>query len=369
MSSFRLVLSSCNRAARSVSARQLSNHRVPSLVSSRFFSSGKDDSQKPSAGTPNDDPFGVNFEDGTEQGNLGSSLPPKYKRDVMTGKFTGETEQELTASEKKLLRMDPIEEQEYLLEKVLNDWDLDEKEEGTEAPKRLADLARRVRRDNVGLTTLGRSVEAQAAVSKLEDGEDGFVDPTGFSKPLSASEFKVFKKHMAEEYEMDIDEDDIPVESTSGRGVLDGYADTDELNNKWLSSNAARFMDDGKDDDPFSDLLPSDLSPSRLVNRRDAKPIPRHLLHHNNVALLRRYITPTGQIMNRVQSRLGAKDQRKVAKLIKRARALGLLPMAGQFAVECHGNIYEKDIKEDREWEVELKRRGLAVQRNKEATK
>ncbi|OEU10576.1 hypothetical protein FRACYDRAFT_145650, partial [Fragilariopsis cylindrus CCMP1102] len=50
-------------------------------------------------------------------------------------------------------------------------------------------------------------------------------------------------------------------------------------------------------------------------------------LHHNNLALLRRYITPSGQIMNRVQSRLGAKDQRKISKLIKRARHLGLIPM------------------------------------------
>jgi small subunit ribosomal protein S18 len=123
-------------------------------------------------------------------------------------------------------------------------------------------------------------------------------------------------------------------------------------------------MDDTKDDDPFSDLLPSDLTPAKLVNRRKAKAIPRQLLHHNNLALLRRYITPSGQIMNRVQSRLGAKDQRKVAKLIKRARAIGLIPTSGQFVVEAHGNIHEHDLQEDREWEQELARRGLIVKKD-----
>ena len=65
--------------------------------------------------------------------------------------------------------------------------------------------------------------------------------------------------------------------------------------------------------------------------------------------------------MNRVQSRLGAKDQRKIAKMIKRARHLGLLPMAGQFVVEAHGSIHEKDIDKDKQWEEELVRRGLVV--------
>lgn len=325
------------------------------FVSSKNGGDGKD--------VPDDDPFGLNFEGGSEPGNLGSTLPPKYKRDPMTGKFTGEEEKEFTAEEKKLLKMDPIEEQEYLLHKVYNDWDLSEENSETGLPTKLSELAKRIRDDNMGLNTLGRSVEAQSVKPKLEDGEDGHVDKTGFSKPLSPAEFKAFKKHMKDEYDMDIDEDDIPVEPTDRGSVLDGYADNEYLNEKWMSSRAARFMDDSKDDDPFSDLLPSDFSPSRLVNRREAKKIPRELLHHNNLALLRRYITPTGQIMSRVQSRLGAKDQRKVATLIKRARALGLLPTAGQFAIESHGSIHEPDISQNRDWEEELERRGLVLQK------
>lgn len=350
----------CNLAA-------LRTSRASQVGAARFFSGnkgdGKDEKSSDRQTDYDDDPFGLKFEGGSEPGNLGTTLPPKYKRDPMTGKFTGDEEKEFTQAERKLLKMDPVEEQEYLLQKVYDDWDLSEEDDETGAPKKLSELARRIRRDNMSLNTLGRSVESQSFKPTLEDGEEGYVDESGFSKPLSPSEFKVFKKHMKKEYDVNIDEDDIPVEPTGDRKpVLDGYADNEYLNEKWMSSRAARFMDDTKEDDPFSDLLPSDLSPSRLVNRRNAKKIPRELLHHNNLALLRRYITPTGQIMNRVQSRLGAKDQRKVAKLIKRARALGLLPTAGQFAIEAHGNIHEEDIQKDRDWEKEMKRRGLVLQ-------
>ncbi|KAL3775980.1 LOW QUALITY PROTEIN: hypothetical protein ACHAW5_002250 [Stephanodiscus triporus] len=93
--------------------------------------------------------------------------------------------------------------------------------------------------------------------------------------------------------------------------------------------------------DPFADLLPSDLNPARKVNRRNVHPVPSRLLHHNNLGLLRRYTTPGGKIMNSVQSRLGAKDQCKIAKLIKRARHLGLIPHIGQWKVEDHGDVHE----------------------------
>ena len=79
--------------------------------------------------------------------------------------------------------------------------------------------------------------------------------------------------------------------------------------------------------------------------------------------------------MNRVQSRLGAKDQRKIAKLVKRARHLGLIPHLGQWKLEDHGYLYERGVadvvskksKEEggdnettkKEWEVELEQRGL----------
>ena len=58
-----------------------------------------------------DDPFGVKFDDGAEHGKFGPVIPPKYRRDAMTGKFTGETESELTEKDKSLINMDLLQEQ------------------------------------------------------------------------------------------------------------------------------------------------------------------------------------------------------------------------------------------------------------------
>lgn len=38
----------------------------------------------------------------------------------------------------------------------------------------------------------------------------------------------------------------------------------------------------------------------------------------------------------------------------------------GQFVVEEHGNIYEKDIHEMKPWEKELERRGLVIKEPEE---
>jgi hypothetical protein len=58
---------------------------------------------------------------------------------------------------------------------------------------------------------------------------------------------------------------------------------------------------------------------------------------------------------------LGAKDQRKVAKLIKRARHLGLIPHMGQWKFEDHGFFHDKTLEDEekRDWEIELEKRGL----------
>lgn len=44
---------------------------------------------------------------------------------------------------------------------------------------------------------------------------------------------------------------------------------------------------------------------------------------------LRRYVNPQGKILPRRRTGLGAKNQRLLARAIKRARHLALLPMAG----------------------------------------
>lgn len=191
---------------------------------------------------------------------------------------------------------------------------------------------------------------------------------------------------MSEEHNTKVTEEDLPVhddDATGGRGEspsrwgksplddedieLQGITDDDaidpdnpDLSLKWLTSRAKWEVNKKYGaETPFDDMLPRDLNLSRIVNRKRAKLLPRELLHHNNLALLRRYISPAGQIMHRMRTRLGARDQRKISKLVKRARNLGLIPHSGQFIIEDNGNIHEKDIKMNLPWEEELIRRGL----------
>lgn len=324
----------------------------PSLTIVRCFS-GKD--------KDDEDPWGVNYDDGTDHGKLGpsASLPPKYKRDSATGKFTGEIEAELTNEERGLLDMDDIEKERHALDLLVEQWKASETDEMGGSAKR-SEFARRIMEEEMALNTLGRSPEAQSAEGVTEDGKEAYQDETGFSQPLSRSEFLAFKGFMKKEHDAEISEADIPIQDAEEEIAKSSASDNPDLDLSWMSASAQRAMDDSEENDPFLDLMPSDFNPARKVNRRKAKPIPRELIHHNNLSLLRRYITPGGSIMNRVQSRLGAKDQRKIAKLIKRARHLGLIPHVGQWKFENHGNLYEKDIHEDKEWEQELVRRGLA---------
>lgn len=309
-----------------------------------------------------DDPFGVNFEDGADKTGPSDALPPRYKRDAATGRLTGAIEQELSAEEKRILKADPLERDQLLLRRVREQFAKNGTEKETGLPEELDEMGKRVREAEMGLNVIGRSAAAQAAEEELDDGSALGRDESGFTQNLTKSEFEAFQEFMKSKHDIDIEDDDMPVQ-TSQKSRLPSEEDPDskELSLKWLTSRAQRQMDDLLDDNPYSDLMPGDLSPARLVNRKRAKQIPPALLHHNNIDLLKRYLTPTGQIMNRVQTRLGARDQRRIAKLIKRARSLGLLPYVGQFKSEQHGWKHAKDIHNDRPWEKELKQRGLVI--------
>lgn len=344
----------------------------------RFLS---DDNNNKGSGDDSSDPFGVKFEDGNEFGKVGptSQLPPKYKRDAATGKLTGDVEADLTAEERELLQMDHVERDQLLLKRVIESWKSTELDEKTGDPKPMADFARRVRLAKMSLNVLGRSAQAQSAKTVLDDGEEiGRDKESSFTQHLTKSEFETFRKFMKEYHQTTITEEDIPVHSgdatSSRRSPLDDESileqgitdeadadpDNPDLSLKWLTSRAKwEVTKKYGAEHPFDDMLARDLNISRIVNRKHAKVLPTEILHHNNLALLRRYISPTGQIMHRVRTRLGARDQRRVAKAIKRARKLGLIPHQGQFVVENHGNIYEKDIHEMKAWEKELVRRGL----------
>ena len=118
----------------------------------------------------------------------------------------------------------------------------------------------------------------------------------------------------------------------------------------WMAK--APSLSSYEDADEFVDL--SQYGGRKKLNRKQAVPIPKEELHHNNLELLRKYITPGGQIKPRVQTRLGAKDQRKISKIIKRSRALGLIPTTGNFKVRDNGDIFANDLDKPLDWEVEL---------------
>lgn len=290
------------------------------------------------------DPFGVHFDDSQNDG-LGANLPPLYERDAATGRLTGQVQAELSAEDKEALQ--EADNQEILRERLSEQWNREDMDR----------LGARVRAIDLGTNVLGRSVKK---------GDDG--DQKKVSEPLSQSEYETFAAFMEQRYGVDnVTDDDLPVqeEKPKQKRGPDKAIDPDhsDLALKWLTARAQRQMDESlNDSDPYADLSPSDLNPTRLVNRQRAKPIPVTQLHHNNIPLLQRYLTPSGQIRNRVQTRLGARDQRRITKLIKRARCLGLLPTVGQFKTETHGWVHEEGLREDKHWEEELKKRGLVVQ-------
>jgi len=65
-------------------------------------------------------------------------------------------------------------------------------------------------------------------------------------------------------------------------------------------------------------IILSDKPEKAIYNRR--------IIDYNHCGLLQRYIGLGGKILPRRQTRLTAKQQRYIAKTIKSARIMGLLP-------------------------------------------
>lgn len=371
-----------------------------------------DDVTSAGEGKEDEDPFGLYFqdsaEDGEETGNIGpkESLPPNYIRDSQTGKFTGKIRAEISQEDQQLLNLGPMAKNRLLklrMEENISKEDTLDLRMNDESYT-MANVARRIREEKIAFNTLGRQVDpislattTTAAVNSTtvvrdEKGVGGGDDAvlktsSSFSAPLTPEEVHSLHKFMqktSSKNEKDLTDhliqetrDLIPTvaRQSSVKTATDNGSDGDgehhnpDLDLDWLTAPAQRIMAsadvDAEDlEDPFSNLMPSDLNPAKKVNRRQAKPIPKELLHHNNLSLLRRYVTPGGQIMNRIQSRLGAKDQRKIAKLVKRARHLGLIPVLGQWKFEDRGSIKDPSIYENREWEDKLIERGLVERKS-----
>jgi small subunit ribosomal protein S18 len=57
---------------------------------------------------------------------------------------------------------------------------------------------------------------------------------------------------------------------------------------------------------------------------------PEEPLDYKNVAYLQKFIGPTGKIMSSRRTGFSGQDQRKLARAIKNARVIGLLPFVGK---------------------------------------
>lgn len=91
-----------------------------------------------------------------------------------------------------------------------------------------------------------------------------------------------------------------------------------------------------KNDDVIQDLNNIDLGavselknermpPRRFQRRRQSQFVPDYI-DWKDVDFLKRFIPERGKILPRRISQVSAKDQRRVAKAIKRARSMALIP-------------------------------------------
>ncbi len=78
------------------------------------------------------------------------------------------------------------------------------------------------------------------------------------------------------------------------------------------------------DDDAFGDKMPR-----RYQRRRPRQVVPDYV-DWKDVDLLRQFVPERGKIMPRRISGITAKDQRRIAAAIKRARAMALLPYVSE---------------------------------------
>lgn len=91
-----------------------------------------------------------------------------------------------------------------------------------------------------------------------------------------------------------------------------------------MADNVERDDRPGQDMD-FSDEGYGDKAPRRYQRRRPRQVVPDYV-DWKDVDLLRQFIPERGKIMPRRISGITAKDQRRIATAIKRARTMALLP-------------------------------------------
>ncbi len=93
---------------------------------------------------------------------------------------------------------------------------------------------------------------------------------------------------------------------------------------------AERDMEDSQDRDMSMDDNFGDKMPRRYQRRRPRYVIPDYV-DWKDVEYLRQFIPERGKIMPRRISGISAKDQRRLATAIKRARTMAMLPFVAEF--------------------------------------
>ena len=182
----------------------------------------------------------MNFKDSGDEaaGNIGplDDLPPSYVRDSTKGKFTGLVDAKISSSDRELLRLDPLEMDRKLTERLLKslsndgtvgrrgdggDGDDDNDEDSLATMER---MGRRIQEEEIAFNTLGRkSSDIEDSIGGLrddrdEDGDGEYSDPSGFTAPLI----------QVEQLKQSLDEEK---KSRKNDGTLDGAGETMELVN------------------------------------------------------------------------------------------------------------------------------------------
>jgi small subunit ribosomal protein S18 len=91
-----------------------------------------------------------------------------------------------------------------------------------------------------------------------------------------------------------------------------------------MAENFERPIGEGQEID-LGDEQFSDKMPRRYQRRRPRQVVPDYV-DWKDVDLLRQFIPERGKIMPRRISGISAKDQRRIATAIKRARSMAMLP-------------------------------------------
>jgi small subunit ribosomal protein S18 len=120
---------------------------------------------------------------------------------------------------------------------------------------------------------------------------------------------------------------------TKGKGRF--YGDQNTQRDKMFLSNSSGGMNKNQKEEqkrqrPIKPIIPPKSLVIILREKPDKILYNRRIIDYKHCGLLQRYIGLGGKILPRRQTRLTAKQQRYIAKTIKSARIMGLLPFVSK---------------------------------------